>query len=140
MIAHQAAGEADQFGDAFSTFWFGEGSWAQMSREAQQKLLYQLQGLGLQCMQLLHEGYAESTARFLREAEFRKHYVHGTVATNHMVTRLAATLAEEAGFITTATPTSWGAGHMGPVTHAADVLPMLAECAMLAPSRADGVS
>jgi pimeloyl-ACP methyl ester carboxylesterase len=132
MVQHQVKGDMEAFGDAFATFWFGAGAWAKMPVAAQQKLLQQLRGLDLQAGGLLNEGFAAGTVEFLRRTAARKHYVHGTVATNPLIKELAAVLSADASFSLHSTPAEWQAGHMGPVTHAERVLPILAECAGLA--------
>ena len=131
MQNHLVAGDDDAFGEMFAAFWFGEGSWAKMSAEAQQRLLHQQKRLDLPVSMLLREGYANGNVNFLRDADCAKHYVRGTVATNPLIVELADELPSRAGFVARTTPTEWGAGHMGPVTHADKVLPLLAELAGL---------
>ena len=122
----------------YCAFWFGEG--AAVAPAARQRLLRQLETMPFDeaaggAVPAGGEGGGRGNAllRRLRAARIgERHYVHGTAATHPLVARVAARLEADAGFATHRLAPELAAGHLGPVTHAAHVLPLLAKRAGLA--------
>ena len=127
-----AAGNGPEIGRLVHTFWHGEGSWATLAPEQQARIsAVLLRGLPRELTMLVGEarpGASASSTASLRAIDGEKHYLHGTVGTAPLILRLAALLAEEAGFTTHAMA---GVDHMGPITAPATVSQAIARCARL---------
>lgn len=140
-LASRAAGDEEAFMTGFYDFWFGVGAWARLPAHQRPRVCASLRDIDLElCATMSKFQPLEGMPRILqplpgedvrgpwqrllraeRLAACAKHTVLGALVPHPMITRLASSLHHDFGFEAHTVQVA-GAGHMGPVTHADEVV------------------